>query len=78
MSIKNSYSVDRIIGEVAVLEDADGRCQNVPLSELPEEISEGMRLCLTATGYVVDAQGAESRRQRVLGLQDRLRKKNCT
>lgn len=78
MSENEWFSIDRILGDVAVLEDAAGNSRNVPLTELPEDIAEGTRLRLTESGYVADAQETASRRRRVLDLQDRLRKKNCT
>lgn len=72
------FSVDRIEGDVAVLEDNNGDCRNVSVAELPPETAEGSVLRWTADGYVIADMAAESRRQRVFSLQERLRKKNST
>ena len=70
-----SYSFDRREGDLAVLVDSDGVSHLVPLTALPPEAREGQLLRKTATGYMVDADATDARRQRVLELQRRLRKK---
>lgn len=78
MAEKMLFSVDRIVGDIAVLEDDTGGCQNVPLAQLPAGIAEGSVLERTEEGYSVAKASENRRRQRVLSLQQRLRKKNCT
>lgn len=72
----NRFSVDRILLDVAVLEDAVGNCVDVPLCNLPEGITEGMQLRLVDGSYHIDEQETASRRQKILELQNRLKKQN--
>ena len=78
MCQKEWFSVDRLVGAVAVLEDREGNTHDVPLAQLPEGVAEGARLRLVEGVYRVDEQETNSRRQKILDLQNRLRSKNNT
>ena len=69
------YSVDRIVENVVVLEDAEGAIINVPLSDVPQNVTAGDVLRLMDGRYVFDDVATESRRQRIFELQKRLRNK---
>ena len=70
------FSVDRIVGEIAVLEDAEGNCVDVPVTKLPSGITEGVLLCFSNEVFQIDEQGSQARRQRVLDLQNQLKSRN--
>lgn len=67
------YSYDRREGDVVVLVDEAGRSMTLSLSALPEGAQEGDLLRHTADGFRIDRGATQSRRQRVLALQQRLR-----
>lgn len=69
------YSVDRILDDVAVLEDTEGTVINVPLTDLPQGVMGGNMLRLVNGRYELDDVATESRRQRILDLQKRIRNK---
>ena len=73
--MNEEYSFDRREGDLAILVDDQGVSHPVPLADLPADAREGQLLRKTDTGYMVDAISTDARRQRVLELQRRLRKK---
>ena len=70
------YSVDRILEHIAVLEDREGNCFDVPLAQLPEDVKAGVQLCLVDGVYQIDQQATTSKRQKIVDLQNRLKNKN--
>lgn len=71
-----NFSVDRIEGDLAVLEDENGVLQTVPLAQLPPDTREGSVLRLENGVWTLDADEAARRRAEALHLQALLRKKN--
>ena len=69
------FSVDRIEGDLAVLEDENGVLQTVPLMQLPLDTREGSVLRLENGVWTLDADEAARRRAEALRLQALLRKK---
>ncbi len=69
------YSVDRIEGELAVLVDENEAVCHVALTELPLHTKEGDMLRLVDGHYVADDASAKARREQVLRLQDKLRRR---
>lgn len=65
------YSIDRIEGDYAVLEQ-DGVLTNVPLSELPEGVREGDLLVPTQDGWAECPAAAEEHRRRIVSRRRRL------
>lgn len=70
------YSLDRVEGETAVLVSDAGDSVDVPVSSLPPQTKVGTRLRQTDGGFVLDEDETARRRQYVLALQERLRRKN--
>ena len=70
------YSVDRFEGDLAVLVDDEGISRTELLSALPEGTHEGTILLLTEEGYSPDPDTESKRREQVLSLQERLRRKS--
>ena len=72
------YTIDRIEGLLAVLEDEDGESREVPVSALPESAREGDLVTETETEQgtsEVDAEATEARRKKIRALEDLLRRK---
>ncbi|MBE6806588.1 MAG: DUF3006 domain-containing protein [Ruminococcaceae bacterium] len=69
------YSVDRIVGDVAVLVGEDTSL-SVAMSLLPTGVKEGSVLRVEDGSYVLDSVEEEARRQRILSLQNKVRRKN--
>ena len=69
------WSVDRIEGDVAVLIDESGDSSVIALTALPAEVRAGMMLRLVDGVYTVDRVVAEERKNAVLSLQEKLRRK---
>ena len=69
------WSVDRIEGGVAVLINESGDSSVIALADLPAEVQEGMMLRLVDGVYIVDRAVAEERKNAVLSLQEKLRRK---
>ena len=67
--------VDRIEGEYAVCEDADGKMQNILLCQLPACVKEGSVLNLADGNYFLDENAYAQRKQKILDLQKKLFKK---
>ena len=62
------WVIDRIEGEIAVVEIAEGKTVNLPLSALPEGVKEGTVLRLS-----IDREEEARRRKKIRSLFDRLR-----
>ncbi len=75
MADDKRYSFDRREGDLAVLVDDDGDSVCVPFAELPQDSREGIILRLSEGRYAVDQAETDHRRDRVLALQNRLRRK---
>ncbi len=67
------YSVDRIVGEYAVLVGESAQDISVPLSELPQGIREGNVLRYDGNSYTLDDAEEQRRRAQILSLQNKLR-----
>ena len=57
------YTVDRIEGGYAVIEDPDAGVQNIKLSDLPDGIKEGDKLRLEDNIYIIDADYTRLRKK---------------
>ncbi len=68
MEEKTIWIIDRIEGEVAVVEIAAGKTVDVPLSALPDGVAEGTVLRIT-----VDEDEKARRKKKNRSLFDRLR-----
>ena len=68
------YSIDRFEGEFAVLVDEQLRSHDVPRSLLPEEAKAGDMLRFEDERYTLDDAAARARRERILRLQNKLRR----
>ena len=69
-----TYTIDRIEDRLAVLEDEDGGCTNVPVTLLPDGAREGDVLTWTEPGiWAVDAAETAARRARIHALEISLR-----
>ena len=68
------YSVDRVEGAIAVLEDEDGNLSHVPLASLPEGVKETDVLSFQDGAWEPALDEAARRRERILRLQQMLRK----
>ena len=69
-----TYTIDRIEGLLAVLENEDGETRHVPVSALPETAREGDLVTETEPDtFSVDEAATEARRQRIRELEALLR-----
>ncbi len=68
-------TVDRIIGDVAVLEKEDKSHIEVPVSEIGLDIKEGSVLLFDGVRYSADKVSEEERRRKLFLMQERLKKK---
>ena len=68
-------TVDRIIGDVAVLEKEDKSHIEVPVSEIGPEIKEGSVLLFDGVRYSADKVSEEERRRKLFEMQERLKKR---
>ena len=66
------YSVDRIEGPLAVLQDDEGENRTVPLAELPEGLREGDVLCREGERWRPATEERDRRRAELQALLDRL------
>lgn len=69
------YSIDRIEGGFAVVEENDKSMKNIPLTELPEGVGEGDVLLLESGKYTIDEEETLRRKDAVKELQKKLFKK---
>lgn len=76
---EETWIVDRIEGDLAVVEDEAGNTFDVPLGILPDDVKEGdvLQLAREPGGTVQsirrDAQATQERRREMEALQDELR-----
>lgn len=69
------YSLDRIVGETAVLVSDSGESCFVPVASLPAGACEGKMYRKARETYVEDPAAEQARRERVQALQNRLRRR---
>ena len=69
------YTVDRIEGDIAVLENEDERRVKVNVSLLPEGVREGSCLAKENGAFRLDEASAEALRRKHYMLQQRMKKK---
>ena len=67
--------VDRIEGNIAVVENDKGEHIEIPLRELPNDIREGSVLKAAEGGYIHDIEAEEKRRQEMAAKTKRLFKR---
>lgn len=70
------YTVDRLEGAWAVLEEEGGGMVDLPLVDLPLGLREGDKLERTETGWTLRPDLRERRLARNRALLDRLKQKN--
>ena len=68
------YIIDRLEGDIAVCETADGGHVDIPKSELPETVREGDVIIKCCGGYSVSEKETDARRRRMIRLKDLLMK----
>lgn len=68
-------TVDRIVGDIAVLEKEDKSHIEVSLSEIGLDIKEGSVLIFDGDRYSADKAGEDERRRKLFLMQERLKKK---
>ena len=66
------YSVDKIVGSIAVLELPDRSLAEFPLRKLPEGLREGDLLIKTKEGFFIDESATKERRRKLFDLQNSL------
>lgn len=69
------YSIDRFEGDVAVLIDEEEAAHNIPRAQLPTDAKAGDMLRFEDGHYIPDDDAARSRREQILRLQNKLRRK---
>lgn len=69
------YSIDRFEGESAVLIGEDKSSLSVVRTQLPDEAKEGDMVRLLNGQYCLDDDAAKARREQILRLQNKLRRK---
>ena len=67
--------VDRIVGDIAVLEKEDRSHIEVPLSEISVDIKEGSILLFNGFVYTADDDSEVARRKKIFEMQERLKRK---
>ena len=72
------YTVDRIEGDIAVLENEDERRVKVKMSLLPEGVREGCCLTEENGAFRLDEASAEALRRKHYMLQQRMKRKKRT
>lgn len=70
------YTVDRIENNIAILEDDMLSMLPVPLSLLPEGVTEGSILSFDGNGYSIDRDEEAAARSRLFALQNKILGKN--
>ena len=68
--------VDRIIGDIAVLEKEDRSYIEVSLSEIALDIKEGSVLLFDGSVYTADVDSEAARRKRIFEMQQKLKSRN--
>ena len=74
LDVMENYIVDRIEGNIAILERGDGVMVDVPLSSLPK-VKQGDFLVFIDGVFSLDKEGLIKRKEEIRKLQDKLRKK---
>lgn len=69
------YSIDRFEGDVAVLIDEEKVGHNILRAQLPADVKAGDMLRLENGQYIPDDDAARARREQILRLQNKLRRK---
>ncbi len=69
------YSIDRYEGDFAVLIDEEEVARNIPRAQLPADAKAGDMLRLENGQYIPDDIAARARREQILRLQNKLRRK---
>lgn len=69
------YSIDRFEGNIAVLIDERQAVHSTPRAELPADAKVGDMLRLEDERYILDDAAARVRREQILRLQNKLRRK---
>ena len=64
--------VDRIVGDIAVLEKDDRSHVEVPLSDIGIDIKEGSVLLFDGAVYTADAESEATRRKKLFEMQKKL------
>ena len=67
--------VDRIIGDIAILEKEDRSHVEVSLSEIGLDLKEGSVLLFDGAAYTADEASEAERRKRLFEMQQRLKRK---
>ena len=65
--------VDRIVGDIAVLEKEDRSHIEVSISEIALDIKEGSVLLFDGSAYTADDDSEAARRKRIFEMQQKLR-----
>ena len=65
--------VDRIVGDIAVLEKEDRSHIEVPLSEIVVQIKEGSVLLFDGVAYTADEDSEALRRKKIFEMQQKLK-----
>lgn len=69
------FSIDRIEGTIAILEDIDTKeKKELDISLLPNTIKEGSILLLKNNKYIIDKKEEEVRRKRIIAKFNKLKK----
>lgn len=67
--------VDRIIGEIAILEKEDRSNIEVQLSEIGIAVKEGSILLFDGHKYITEKVSEDDRRKKIFEMQERLKRK---
>lgn len=67
--------VDRIVGNIAVLEKEDRSHIEVPADEIGVDIKEGSVLLFDGERYSADKNSEDERRKKIFEMQERLKRK---
>ena len=69
------YSIDRFEGDIAVLINEEETAHTVARAELPADVKVGDMLRVENGQYIPDDDAARARREQILRLQNKLRRK---
>ncbi len=68
--------VDRIVGDIAVLEKEDRSRVEVLLSEIVPDVKEGSILLFDGDNYFADKESEDERRRKLFAMQESLKKRS--
>ena len=68
--------VDRIVGDIAVLEKEDRSHIEVTLAEIDVDVKEGSILLFDGSVYTADEVSEVARRKRIFEMQQKLKSRN--